>query len=391
MVLLTAFYRGGIGIRALGGAVYGGKYYVFVLGSIVGYFALTAEAIPMAKARKMNGWFWFSGMSNLLGTLAYNGGPAFYFLFYFLSSDFVISQALSDNGLTNIDRIGGMAPTCTAALCLLLAQYGIRGIFDLVRPWRVLFFFLTVVGSFFAGFRSITILLFLIFAFQFYFEGLLRTHYLPIVAGLAICGMAPILFFSSSMPAAVQRAISFLPVNVDSEVLAEATGSAEWRFQMWDAVEKEIPKYLIIGKGYAIDPNEIFAVNEAARTGMSINAYEGSMLAGDYHNGPLSVIIPFGLFGVIGFLWVLIAGFRVLHANYRFGDARLRRMNTLFLSFYLAQAVSFFFIFGAFNSEMSVFLGVCGMSVSLNGGVKRRSVRRPKPIPVPHTLAMEPG
>jgi len=32
----------------------------------------------------------------------------------------------------------------------------------------------------------------------------------------------------------------------------------------------------------------------------------GAELAGDYHNGPLSVIIPFGVFGVIAFVWFLL-------------------------------------------------------------------------------------
>jgi hypothetical protein len=32
------------------------------------------------------------------------------------------------------------------------------------------------------------------------------------------------------------------------------------------------------------------------------------MYAGDYHNGPLSILIPFGLFGMIAFLWLLGAG-----------------------------------------------------------------------------------
>jgi hypothetical protein len=94
---------------------------------------------------------------------------------------------------------------------------------------------------------------------------------------------------------------------------------------------------------------------------------------------------------VLGFLWVLIGGYRILSWNHRFGDARLRRINSALLSYYLANCVSFFFIYGAFNSELYVFLGICGFSVSLNGGVKRRAAPKRKPIPVPQTLAMEPG
>ena len=172
------------------------------------------------------------------------------------------------------------------------------------------------------------------------------------------------------MPPVVQRAVSFLPVNVDAEVRADAKGSTDWRLQMWSVMWKELPNYLLIGKGYSIDPTEMFLTTEGIRLGI-LDDYEEAMLAGDYHNGPLSIIIPFGAFGAVAFLWVLAAGGWLLYSNYRYGGGKLRRINTLLLSYYLAYAVSFFFIFGAFNSQLSIFLGVAGLSASLNGGVKR--------------------
>ena len=233
-------------------------------------------------------------------------------------------------------------------------------------------------------------LLFLIFAFQFYFEGLLRTRLFPVFVGLAIFGFVSVLLYANRMPLAVQRAVSFLPANFDSTVEADALGSTDWRLQMWAVMWKDAPKYLIIGKGYSIDPNELYLVNAAQRMGI-LDSSEESMLAGDYHSGPLSVIIPFGIIGSVAFLWVLIGGFRVLYSNYRHGDARLRRINSVLLSYYLAYCISFFFIFGALNGQLFVFLGVVGLSASLNGGVRRK----PKPAPerrrdsLPQPFAME--
>jgi hypothetical protein len=391
VVVGTALFRGGFGIRAFGGAAYGGRYYLFILLAIAGYFAFTAEPVPMAKSGKMAGLFFFSGTTYALSNIAYTLGPAFYFLYYLVPSDFAINQAASDVGLSNIDRITSLEPACQAAFCFLLARYGIRGLFDLAAPWRFFLLCLTVGAAFFAGFRSGMITLFMIFAFQFYFEGLLQTRYLPIVAGVAICGLAPILFFSASMPAPVQRAISFLPVNVDSEILEDAKGSSEWRFELWALAVKDLPKYLIIGKGYSVDPNELAMVSLGAQSGAQSTPYEGQLITGDYHSGPLSVIMPFGIFGMIGFIWVLAGGYRILSWNYRFGDARLRRINVTLLAFYLTNCISFFFIFGALSTGLSVFLGICGLSVSLNGGVKRRAAPRSKPAAVPQTMAMEPG
>jgi hypothetical protein len=390
VVLGTSWYRGGIGLRALGGAAYGGKYYIYIYGAILGYFALTARQIPILKSRRMAGLFFISGTSSALSNLIYMLGPAFYILFYLVPTGAASVQAASENTLSSMNRIQGLATPGTAALCFLLALYGIRGLFDWTRPWRFVFLCLIFAAASFSGFRSSIMLLLLIFAFQFYFEGLLRTHFLPIIVGLAICGFIPILFFANSMPASVQRAISFLPVNVDSEVLVDAKGTSEWRLHMWAEVLKEVPKYLIVGKGYSINPADLFQVNEAVRVG-AVSEFEGFMLGGDYHSGPLSVIVPFGILGVIGFLWVLIAGFRVLSWNHRFGDARLRLINSVLLSYYLANVVQFLFIFGAFSAQLYWFLGACGFSVSLNGGVRRRAAPKRKPIPVPQTVVMEPG
>jgi hypothetical protein len=392
VVLVTAEYRGGIGIRALGGGSYGGRYYVYIFAAIAGYFALTSETIPFRKAKKLSDWFFLSGISAALGNLVYTLGPFFYFLFVIIQPGVAVSQAQGEEGVTRIERISGLAPACIAMLCFLMAHFGIRGLFDIARPWRLLILFGTIGAAFFAGFRSIMVILFLLFAIQFYLEGLMRTHYLPIVLALGAFGCLPILLFSSSMPPSVQRAISFLPVNVDSDILQDAQGSAEWRFGMWSVMTKEIPKYLIMGRGYAINPEELMAVTQQARLGLQTEDYEASMLAGDYHSGPLSVIIPFGVFGSIGFIWLLIAGFRVLSWNRRYGDPRLRRINTTLLAYYITYCISFFFIFGALNTELPIFLGACGLSISLNGGVKRRApVKAPPPPVAQAAMVMEAG
>ena len=49
VVLLTAVVTGGIGIRTLGGESYGGRGYVFIIGSVIGYFALTAHRVKPVR------------------------------------------------------------------------------------------------------------------------------------------------------------------------------------------------------------------------------------------------------------------------------------------------------------------------------------------------------
>ena len=101
------------------------------------------------------------------------------------------------------------------------------------------------------------------------------------------------------------------------------------------------------------------------------NSSEVAMYAGDYHNGPLSVVIPFGIYGVVALLWFLAVGLRVLYHNYRFGDPALRQINGYLLAFFVARAIFFFFIFGTFFGELFYFTGMVGLSVALNHGEAR--------------------
>ncbi|MEI2825055.1 MAG: hypothetical protein V9F04_00635, partial [Dermatophilaceae bacterium] len=96
----------------------------------------------------------------------------------------------------------------------------------------------------------------------------------------------------------------------------------------------------------------------------------------------LSLIIPLGLFGLISFLWFLAAAFRVLRYNYRYGDAEYRRINTFLLAYFTVRVLFFFVIFGSFHTELTIFTGLIGLSISLNGGMCR-------PAPA-HALAPTP-
>ena len=65
---------------------------------------------------------------------------------------------------------------------------------------------------------------------------------------------------------------------------------------MWREVLPQIPQYLLVGKGYTFS-----AAEQAELMSRNIESFE---LVGDYHNGPLSVILPLGIPGVIAFVWL---------------------------------------------------------------------------------------
>ena len=103
------------------------------------------------------------------------------------------------------------------------------------------------------------------------------------------------------------------------------------------------------------------------------------MLAGDYHNGPLSIIIPFGVYGFLAWLWLVAASIRALWLNHRHGPESLRKINTLLLAAFLVQLIVFTFVVGALFSELIIFLSLVGLSLSINNGIcspSRKAVER---------------
>ncbi len=372
VVLATARLTGGMGMRALGGQTFGGRGYVFIIAAVVGYFALTSQTIPVERAGRYIALFFLPGLLTVMSNVTYALGERFYFFYFLFPPDFAIAQAQADYSFAAQDmvRLAGMSWAGQAVFCFLLARYGISGLLEFSKPWRAILFVLAIFGSMFGGFRSGFIFLGLTFTTLFWFEGLWRTRLLPVTMFVMVIGAVLFLPFVGKMPLAVQRTLSFLPVDVDPSVRMDAQGSTEWRVEMWKVVVPEIPKYLWKGKGYAINPTDLYLASLGASRGFGASSEE-AIVAGNYHNGPLSVIIPFGIFGSVCFLWFIVASMRALYLNYRHGDPRLKRINTFLLAIFVARFVFFCGIFGGFYSDLAHFVGIVGLSIALNGGIRR--------------------
>ena len=139
---------------------------------------------------------------------------------------------------------------------------------------------------------------------------------------------------------------------------------------MWSVLLPQVPKYVWLGKGLSISRSEIDLVAEMSRRNR-VSSQELSMLAGDYHNGPLSVIIPFGIWGAVGFCWFVVVGIRALYLNYQHGDEKLKKFNRFLLAYFIARLIVFCCVFGSFYSDLTIFTGILGLSISLNDGIRK--------------------
>ncbi|MFO1476971.1 MAG: O-antigen ligase family protein [Verrucomicrobiota bacterium] len=391
VVLVTAEATGGIKMRSMGGEVYGGKRYILLLGAIVGYFAMTAQRIPKEKAALFMGMFLLSGMTSLIGDVLYIQSKALAWIFWFFPPNNTVENS------AGMVRFAGINLSCYAICFYLMARHGVRGLFSLHHPWRCAVFVCFAMTGLLGGFRSNFILLGLIFVFQFAFEGLHRTRLLPVLlVAMTLAGVVT-LPFVRKLPYSMQRTLSILPLDVDPVARADADSTSDWRLEIWKAVLPQVPEYLILGKGLALTARDFdFSLSSITGTVHETSAGDSwAALAGDYHNGPLSVMIPFGIWGAIGFLWFMVAGIGVLYRNMKYGDPDLRICNAFLLSAFCGRMVLFFVVYGGFYTDIQYFVGYLAMGVCLNGRVLKpvktladettRPVTIPSPMPRPRS------
>jgi len=346
----------------------GGKGYFYILAAIAGYFALASRRINPNRAAFYVALFLLPGITALVPWLARAIGPSAHFLFAFFPLDVDIGDFAGGPGFDpGSERVSGLVTASLCLFCWLLARYGVAGVFNFARPWRIAALAGAVILGALGGFRSILFLTGATFTILFFLEKLWRTRVLLILAAMTTIGAALLVGFADKLPLTMQRTLSFLPVEIDPMTAEDAANSTEWRVAMWKVALPIVPKYLLLGKGFTISADDIFMVQESAVRGYAAS-WEESALAGNYHNGPLSVIIPLGIWGMAAFVWLTVAGVRFLYTTHQNSPPELRLINAFLFAFFLARILFFFFLFGALYSELFYFTGILGFSVALNGG-----------------------
>jgi O-antigen ligase len=302
--------------------------------------------------------------------------PALWFLYYILPTDYMMNQMTGGLGAfaseTSAGRFSGVSFGVAACSTFMLLRLGVKGVLDLNRPWRILVYAMLVSLSLVGGFRAVLISQGLLFLALFTLEGLWRTRWAVALVVFGAVALIVVALVANHLPTSFQRSLSFLPLDINPAVRLDAKMSTEWRLEMWKVLWAEIPNYLLLGKGYVASASDYYLMMDSAQRGMA-QSYELALLAGDYHNGPLSVIIPFGIWGVLAFGSFMVAAARVLRANYRHGQVELFTVNRFLLAVFWADLIFFLLIFGDLTIDFQRFAGYAALSVALNGGMASAS------------------
>jgi hypothetical protein len=374
VVVVTMIARGGLGLQILGSGLSGGKKYVWLLTAVVGYYAMTLRWVSPQSARLYVGLYFLGGLTSFVGAVAsWIGGPLAYLQVVFDPEGGVSSGM-------NFFRIGAMSATGQAIFGWTLAMYGFGGVFHSGRPWRAALVFLSVAVSGLGGFRTTLLIQMITLALMFVLEGHHRTRRLFWWLCAGALGLALLVPLAPHLPTPFQRTLTFLPLplEVDPAVRQDAESTLQWRQGLWIAFLEDVPKYLWLGKGLTISTMDMEWAATMGR--FSAQNWYLSYLTGEHHNGILSVLISFGVWGLLAFLWLVLAGLWLLARNFRNGQPALRSINTYLLANYLAVAMLYFTYSGTLYWHLRNFTGLLALSVMLNAGLAGRS-ERPATVP----------
>jgi hypothetical protein len=371
MAYLTAKLTGGIGLHQLGGSVAGGKKYLALFLGAATYLALTSRKIPKEKRGLYVALTCLAGTPAVFGDLfPYLPSPLNYINLVFPPSEM---SGTDSEGIASF-RFGALAATANALYTYMLVRFGLRGILSSGPAWRLPLFLTLLVLAQAGGFRIGLISLVMTLGMLFFMEGLHRTRLLPVVVMGMILAVAVIIPFSNKLPIALQRSISFLPVKVDPQVQLDAEASKGWREEMWRDVWPKVPQYLLLGKGYALHAEDFDYMGNGTFANMGANfdaSGQGLAVSMDYHNGTLSTLMPFGIWGMISYIWVTAACLFILVRNYLYGDEEIKTVNRFWLVMGISNVFGFFFLFGAYSDNIGFMAKLAGFSVAMNWGVCR--------------------
>lgn len=371
IVVITAKLTGGFGLRSMGSDVYGGKKYFILIIGILSFFAVTARPIPRKQANLYVTLYFAGGVFSLISDLYPFFPEQLRFIFLVIAPS---SNGMSEYGHEwelGVTRLSGFAATAGSILYWMAARHGIRENLVTGKLWRPLVMGTMFILIFLGGFRSAIIGVVIVFGLLFYLEKMHKTGVMLAVVLAGLMGAALLVPLAPHLPYTFQRALAFLPLNISPQARIDAEGSTQWRLDMWSALLPQVPKYLLLGKGYAFTAetfNESMGYDAMFHT--TIDASQDPLaLSSDFHSGPLSVVISFGIWGVLAWLWYWAAGFWVMWRNYRYGDPELAHINQFFFTIFIGKCFGFLFIFGAIVDDVGGFATLIGLSIALNHGV----------------------
>ena len=189
---------------------------------------------------------------------------------------------------------------------------------------------------------------------------------LPIAMGLFV-----IYAFSERLPLAAQRTVSFLPgIRVDSTAYADAANTVDLRRILARIGIQMIPTYFWAGRGFSVQAQEFSGQWDP--TGVT-----GHLAQGRFYNGFIGLMINTGVFGAASMLLFMLGGtliaFRIIRYLRQYGcEDNFSRLCSVLAGLWLANSLAFLFLHGDSEYAMKTFSLQAGLLLGCHYLLKRR-------------------
>lgn len=325
MIVFVLMATRGTGIRALGGTTWGGMIYINMLLAVVFFFAVNGLIV---SSKHIHWMLWGALIAGLFGSLLQQSG---------------FEDAVENQTAAAQSRLSFLTPIANAILPLAL-------VLKLKRArWLVPCIILLCLGlTGLTGFRSRLVGMIAVISGFYFFRSRNRVAFIFKMGTLGVLTWITIVLASPMLPLGLQRAVSFVPgAQIDSRIANDAEGSIEWRIEIWKYCLERAPQYLLLGRGATFDVMETSA-------SLSIEDREVyspwlAFQTRSYHSGPLTLLIDYGLPGVIAALWLTVVSFRFLWrtaSRIALSDSFEARYATYLCVTLLWMWFSFYFVYG---------------------------------------------
>jgi hypothetical protein len=380
--LLTVWVRNPVGFNSMGGEMVGGRPYFTTLVAYLGYLVIRRVRAPVRLL------YWLPALVILphflldLLNLVTQFYPKLGLALLPFYSGVDISAISDTGGIQDDTRLIALGKLGRTIIQSMVSYFPPATFFHPSRYYLIVPFIAAFVMIGLSGFRSELVGAAASVGISSFLRKRKRDLVVYGAAGLVgIMLIAGVHQTGFSVPIPIQRALSFLPLNWDARATVDATGSSEWRFEMWEAALKPnstIIRNKLLGDGFgfsALEWNIIrdktFGLGEGF---IGSSNQEAWIVKGSFHSGPISSIRFVGYVGLALFMW--------LQLYFLFHVVKLvpKALNTRFmpLAIYIGIWVvytpfEFVFIFGAYDMDVANLLGYAGLARLLENSMESAS------------------
>ncbi len=322
--LATVYVRNPAGFWAMQTSMVGGRPYFEILLAFGAFMILSRVQISDFVAKIFPLFFvipaWCIAILDVIGRLIPQTAYPLAMMYSGVGSRGVTS-AFEQEAQLGETRMVGLQYAGLSSVLALCARYNPITLLSPLYPWRVLLFAVAFAAVFLSGFRGLLLFSLVAFVLSALLRGRLKD--LWVAGALMLLAVVALISLQGSvlqLPRTMQRALSWLPGDWDQAAVADAEGSSQWRFEMWEWAlnDERIMRDRIWGQGFGLSLDDMSLIASMLTSGaagqnlLGASDREHFMITGTFHSGPLSTIKYVGVSGLL--LYLVLLGYMALAA-----------------------------------------------------------------------------